>query len=63
VAYALRAVRGYGVWLRTEGLTDATISTSNSPSPGFLTLTSSIFHPPLARVSWQTIAFALYDML
>jgi hypothetical protein len=54
------------LWLRVGGvswLTDATISISNSPSPGFLTLTSSIFHPPLARVSWQTIAFALYDIL
>jgi hypothetical protein len=54
------------LWLRVgrvSWLTDATISISNSPSPGFLTLTSSIFHPPLARVSWQTIAFALYDIL
>jgi len=44
--------------------TDATISTSNSPSPGFLTLTSSIFHPPFARVSRQTMALPLLeDML
>lgn len=42
-------------------LTDATISINSSPSRGFLTLTSSIFHPPLAKVSRQTMAFPLLD--
>jgi len=41
--------------------TDATISINSSPSPGFLTLTSSIFHPPFARVSRQTMALPLLD--
>jgi hypothetical protein len=41
--------------------TEATMSISNSPSPGFLTLTSSIFQPPLARVSRQTMALALVE--
>jgi hypothetical protein len=40
------------------------MSISNSPSPGFLTLTSSIFQPPFARVSRQTMALPLLeDML
>jgi hypothetical protein len=41
----------------------ATISTRSSPSPGLLTETSSILHPPLACVSWDTIALALSAMV
>jgi hypothetical protein len=61
-------VRLFGIYSwrkrRVLGLTEATMSMSNSPSPGFLTLTSSIFQPPFARVSRQTMALALVeDML
>jgi hypothetical protein len=46
---------------RVMGLTEATMSMSSSPLPGFLTLTSSIFQPPLVRVSRHTMALPLLE--
>lgn len=44
-------------------LTEATISIRSSPSPGWRTLTSSSFQPPLLRVSRQTIALASLEVM